>query len=111
MAHTDVLAKKMGIVKLDVNELQTAVFVFKYINNSLPSVCSDFLIENDRTRNAYNLRNTSAFLIPSYRTSLREKCSLVRFPRIWNTIPNEIKNSESLNIFKSRFKQYLLSKY
>ena len=112
IAHTGVLAKKMGIIKLvDVNLLQTAVFVFKYISNSLPTVCADFLIENNRTRNPYDLRNTNAFLIPSYRTSLREKCSLVRFPRIWNAIPNEIKHSESLNIFKSRLKQYLSSKY
>ena len=112
LAYTNALAKKFSIIKLmDINVLQTALFVYKFLNNSLPNVCCDFLTLYDSTSNEYSLRRKSTFLIPSYRTSLREKCSLVRFPRIWSSIPNEIKLSESLNIFKSRLKAHLLQCY
>ena len=112
MAHTNALAKNIGILKLvDINVLQTAAFVYRYLNNSLPTVCFDFIVKNDRSRITYNLRRASTFLIPSYRTCLRENCSLVRFPRIWEAIPQEIQLSGSLNIFKSRLREHLFSNY
>jgi len=111
LAHTNVLAKKLGVMKLtDINVFQSALFVFKYVNNYLPSACDEFLSKSDQSNNAYSFRHTILFLIPSYRTSLREKCSLVRFSQIWNAIPNEIKTSPSLSIFKLRLKDHLFSK-
>ena len=46
-----------------------------------------------------------------HRLSLTQKSLSYKGPSNWNKIPNKIKNSTSLNIFKNKYKRYLLSKY
>ena len=51
--------------------------------------------------------------VPSFnRLSLTQRQSLFSIlPSNWNDLPDEIKSSPSIFIFKKRYKQYLLSGY
>ena len=47
--------------------------------------------------------------VPKTKTKLYgDRSFAVRAPRLWNELPVDIKNSESLNIFKSKVKRLLV---
>ena len=59
----------------------------------------------------YSTRNNSE-LRPGYaRLTLTQNSMSVVGPNIWNTIPDDIKNSPSRNSFKFNYKTFLLSNY
>ena len=60
-------------------------------------------IHSHATRNAAN--------IPKARTMLTYQSIVYQGPVVWNTIPNEIRNSKTLNLFKCKYKIYLQVKY
>ena len=50
--------------------------------------------------------------VPEYqRLEVCQRAVSFAGPKIWNTIPLSIRNSSSLNLFKTAFKSYLLSSY
>ena len=51
-------------------------------------------------------------LLPGYaRLTLTQNSMSVVGPNIWNSIPDDIKNSSSRNSFKFNYKKFLLSSY
>ena len=58
---------------------------------------------NVGTRNSY-LKLTQ----PSRRTKLGQNCLSFIGPSIWNRLPTQIKDSNSVNNFKHKIKDYLL---
>lgn len=85
LSHTDILFKRMNVLKIaDVYTYFTCLFIFKYLNKQLPDVCNCFLLISNPNSAIYNLRTAGKFLIPSYRTNLREKFIRFRGPRLWN---------------------------
>ena len=59
----------------------------------------------------YYTRGRDELLPQSARLTLTQNSISVVGPVIWNTIPEEIKNSPSPNSFKFNYKKYLLSFY
>ena len=59
----------------------------------------------------YDTRNRSA-LLPSFaRLTLTQNSLSVSAVNFWNELPNDIKESRSLPMFKNGVKKFLLSKY
>ena len=56
-------------------------------------------------------RNAANFHIPKARTMLTYKSIVYQGPVVWNSIPNEIRNSITLNLFKCKYKKFLQVKY
>ena len=82
------------------------IYIFKVINNQLP----DWLLTLPTVRE-YNSRITrqlNNLFIPQTRTITGEKAMEVRGPKIWNNLPEEIRNSNGINSFKSKLKRHLL---
>ena len=48
--------------------------------------------------------------IPKCRTTLAQRSFRYRTTKIWNNIPNEIRNSQTINIFKRKVKKWLYTK-
>ena len=113
LSHTAPIFKELLVLKLpDLNLYNTAQFVYKHRLNILPQVCNHFLNANNSTaNNSYNFRTTNDFTIPFSRTHLRVKCIKVFGPTQWNNLPNEVRNAESLAIFKTSFSNFILNKY
>ena len=45
------------------------------------------------------------------RTNLKAMCLSVHGVKLWNTLPDDIKNCTSVNIFKKMYQKHFLSHY
>ena len=72
------------------------------------SVC---IIACKNVNNFYNMRNSHDFALISYRTNIREQCICVVGPRLWDSIPSDLRVSDSVFIFKRLAREYLISLY
>ena len=100
-SHTNDLFLRSQILKLaDIFKLNVAIFMFKNRNNL------DFQVPHD------HYTRSSLELVSNFqRLSLTQKSLFFVGPKLWNTIPAFVKQSPSTNIFKSRYKRYLLGLY
>ena len=100
-AHTDPLFFSNGILKIhDIHKLNIGLYMY------------DHEMLNQLTRShSYNTRGSSDLLPGQARLTLTLNSILVVGPNIWNSIPEDIKNSPSRNCFKFKYKRHLLSFY
>ena len=91
----------------DLFKLQLAVFMYRHQNNLLPSLFRDYFITNASIHN-YNTR--SRFNIHHNSCNTNTKLHTVRFsgPKLWNSIDPSTRSINSLNSFKSAFKNICL---
>ena len=45
------------------------------------------------------------------RTTLKSMCLSIRGPVMWNKLHSDLKNSATVNMFKKRYKTFLVSEY
>ena len=100
-SHTDPLFFSNGILKIhDIHKLNIGLYMYDH------EIPTHFI----RSHN-YHTRGSSDLLPGQARlTSTLNSLSVVG-PNIWNTIPEDIKNSASRNSFKFKYKRHLLSFY
>ena len=107
-APSNPLFKQLKMLKLDdVIKVNLAIFVFKTINN-LVSTSIQF---NARFVGPYNLRYVPPLNVPFVRNRQAQMFIPVRGATLWNSLPENIRNSQSLFSFKKNIKQYYLSLY
>ena len=99
--HTHDAFKSMGILKLDdLSKFMLSVFTFKQQNlNSQSDVHSHF------TRHRNNL------VIPFYNLSRTQSTWLYQSIQLWGSVPDQIKDTNKVGLFKTRLKKFLLSSY
>ena len=99
----------MNALKLDdLVNYKTALIMFKAKNNLLPSNILKLFIEK---RGNLGTRQMGNFQQVFVRTTLKSMSVSVRGVKLWNSFNLELKNSQSVNIFKRRFKIEILKKY
>ena len=82
-----------------------AIEMFKVKHKLCPDITSD--IFKERTNNQYNLRNCNDFVIPRVHTVYHGTESITYLgPKIWDIVPEEIKQKKSLNSFKESIKKW-----
>ena len=96
-----------ALTLLDINKVNTLVFVYKSLNNVIRSPI-DFQY---RIINEYNLRNNQSLVIPLHHTKQTELFVHVRGSRLWNEIPIELRLKPNVNSFKFNLKKYYLDFY
>ena len=113
LSHTSILFYKYNVLKLDdIYRYCCNTFMFKFSKKSLPPVCNNFiLLKEPDIMIHYNLRKPNTYDVPNCRTTLRNKCFRIRGPKYWLTIPNIIKESSSIFIFKKALRKYLIQNY
>ena len=110
--HSTPLFRLLNIVKLsDLVIFYTAVFMFKFHNNSLPSSFDTFFssvadIHTYKTRSAAN----QSYYLPRARTNYGIFNIRFQGPKVWNSLDKNVK-STSYRKFKENLKRELLSKY
>jgi hypothetical protein len=106
-AHTSPIFHKLHICTLyEINKFQTACFVYKSLNGLLPSQFCNIFISNDEihehnTRMKYNIHQIS------HRTNIRAKSIRIYGAKIWNTLDEQIIDSTTFSVFKSRYKKIM----
>ena len=69
------------------------------------------LINIENVEHDYSTRSNGSLRIPFPRVDSVKINFEYQSLKLWNSIPNEIKNVSSLNIFKKNYKKYLIDKY
>ena len=103
------LLKKAGMIKIHHRNLQAlATEMFKVKNNMSPLIMHDVFIQRSVK---YNLRNKTEFAthVPHSVTQGTETLSYLG-PKIWSLIPDKIKESTTLPIFKKNIKVWVPEK-
>ena len=80
--------------------------VFKALNGLSPSYLIELIVHYQLKR---KLRSASNNLLSVPRTRLKnfgDKAFSVCAPNLWNSLPNHIKNSDTLSGFKAKLKTY-----
>ena len=93
------------------------VLVYKFINNDAPLYFSEMISQEDRAmhvRSAYFTRQSKRHsqetrLVPGNynRKNFGARSFSYFAPLEWNSLPNDIRSSHSLSLFKSKLKTYL----
>jgi len=107
---TDKLIEEIGWETLEVRRrYQRLVLLYKIHNGLTPRYLHSMLPMTCGQRTGYSLRNTNQYTIPFCRTG-RYKLSFVPATiKDWNELPDHIKGSSSLTIFKSNLKKALFT--
>ena len=97
----DLLAKDNSFKIHQRNLQKLAIEIFKVKNGIAPTIMNSVFELND---NPYSLRNDMAFFKSRNVHTVRYGIASFVGPRIWKSLPQEIKESASLQIFKSKIK-------
>ena len=83
-----------------------SIMMYNAVNNQTPNYLSSrFFPRNEAL--SYNLRNTEGKLsIPQPRTKYCKRSFSYSGAVLWNSLPNEIKLSSTLNEFKNKLKNH-----
>ena len=91
--------------------LESGKFIFKSENGLLPNVniAKHFELRNANVNHQYGFRNHGIHLQTIICDRSHGKKSIqFRGSKLWNDLSEELRNSNSLNIFKRRYKKFLL---
>ena len=100
------LLEKSGSVKIHYRNLQfLAVEIYKALNNLSSLLMSELFQIKDMK---FNLRNGKTLVSSNIKTVNYGKQSISYLaPIIWSQVPEEIRNSESVNSFKNKIKKWI----
>ena len=108
-ANTDQHFLALSILPIDqIYMYQVGQFAFKTVIDEQQSEFY-YIIERNTINHRYNTRRVGTLQLPRIdKTKCRNSMDYV-FVRVWNTIPDQIKDSTTVSSFKSQYKNYLLS--
>ena len=81
--------------------------MYKVLNNLAPSSLAE-LFEHKRNITKYDLRGSSTSLqLPQPKTEkIKKSFSYADGPKLWNSLPADVRNSDTLTIFKERIRAH-----
>ena len=103
--HTQHLFKETNILKLfDINKVQTATQMFKVLKNQSDPTFTEL-------QHNYPTRTRDLLRISQHSLTIFQHSFSFMGPKIWNSIPIEIKNKPNPKLFSKHYKKYLLTQY
>ena len=101
-SHTDPIFRKLKVMNIEqLYRYFVGIFVYKSVNQMLSEKCSNYFINNVTSRNIDTLR-------PAISSSkISEFFVGFTGPHVWNKLPENIRKSKSLNLFKHKIKHLL----
>lgn len=110
-APSNPIFRKLGILKLpDIYKYETLMFVYKFKHNLLP-VCCMHLLQLRTHSGHYHLRKESDFVLSTFRTLSRKRSVTIAGPELWNALPDLVKFSSTVMIYKNRLLDSLKNSY
>ena len=95
----------------DIISIETGKLIFRKENDLLPvrDIANHFMLRNENVTHRYNLRNRNVNMSTiEYTSSFGEKSVQFRGAKLWNSLPEDLCNSQSMVSFKKKLKLYLL---
>ena len=91
---------------LSIYSLQVSSFMYPYHNDALPIAFTQ-IFQTGNQIHQYSTRYSHFYRPHTCRTNIKKFSILFQSPRIWNSLPNNIKNAPTFNIFKRVIKPFL----
>ena len=92
------------------SQFKILLLMFRCLNASAPSYLTDLLSIKEPVRNLRSCSQTSIYRIQRTKHSWGDRAFSIAAPRMWNHLPQNIKQSTSLANFKTLLKSHLFSK-
>jgi len=111
VSNIDSLYKSFDLLTLkQIHDLEVVKLMYKHKNELLPPKFQDYFtpVSTVHTHNTRS-RTRENFFIPRTRTSIGQKLIRVEGPKIWNSLPDSIRNSQSIHSFSSSCKSYFIN--
>ena len=109
-AHTTPLFSKLKILDIfKLNSFYVATFMFSYHHRLLPPSFLNLFVTNNLVH-SYNTRRGTDFRPHFCRSNAKFFSVLFQGSNIWNSLPNDIKQSETLFCFKRRLHKFLFNR-
>lgn len=106
----DIYSKFNILNIMSINNYFTQLFIYKYLNNLLPSTMYLFdYFKPSLLSLHYSNRFTTKLFAIYCRTNVRKFSVRSAGVKYWNNLPNIIKNSLSISAFKTLLKKHLIS--
>ena len=110
-SHSDPIFKELELLKLsDIRQLELGKLMFSLNHSLLPSKFNIYFSLNKQVH-SYATRHANDFHLPFCRTNLRKFSVSFQGPTYYNSIGNDIKESNSLHLFKTKLKKKLYMNY
>ena len=108
MSFEELLVKDKTFTIHHQNIQSLAIEIYKAMNNLPGGNLSEFFVRNNHN---YNLRSKSELTVPSINTVFKGQNSISYFGSvIWNSIPAELREINSFQVFKSEIKSIATNK-
>ena len=92
-------------------EFKRCLLLYKALHGPAPAYITEYCVNSDTNERRSRLRSSAQNRLmisrPSKTVRLRERSFSVNGPSLWNSLPDSVKNSTSVDVFKSRLKTYL----
>ena len=83
--------------------------MYRFVNGNLPDIFEGFFVKNrDRNVHQYNVRNADELYVPYARLDVRKFSLKIAGAKLWNALPNYIKESNSIDILRQILRNYLI---
>ena len=90
--------------------IHEAVYAHKALKGNLPTaICRQYQQQQSQMNNRSTARQV--LTIPIHRTELYKKSPLYRTIKTWNSIPDDIKHTETTTSFRKKFQSHLLNTF
>ena len=66
------------------------------------------MFRKNSEEHSYSTRQCNAYRSQKYRTNIRKFTIITQEPKLWNSLPDDIKSKTTTNSFKINLKKYLL---
>ena len=109
LAHTNELYKELYILKFpEFVQYKTAILMFHLFHGTLPIHLQNRFTIYSTTRST---RRINTFVMVQARTNIKAMCLSVHGVKLWNSLPNNLRDCNSVIIFKKKLKKYFISIY
>ena len=111
LSHTKNIFHDLNTLNIfDLNKLQTALFMYRYEEKTLPKSFAGFFAKNYEIHN-YNTRSASNFRPIKPKLDINKYSIKYCGPKLWNSLNPDLKKSKSIKQFKCQYKNNLVSNY
>ena len=107
LAHTNELLKELYILKFpEFVQYKTAILMCHLFHGTLP-----IHLQNRFARYSRSTRRIKTFVMVQARTNIKAMCLSVYGVKLWNSVSTNLRDCNSVIIFKKNLKKYLISIY
>ena len=111
MAHSSPILYELHWLPIEIRiNYKTAMLCYKCLNDEAPQYLQDLLTIYVPSRTLRSSSDRTKLVVPKYRyKTIGERSFTVSGPKVWNSIPKNIRESPTIETFKSKLKHFLFT--